>query len=79
MSPVDYSDPILKRKNSKDREVPIFTRTAQFKEIKTKDLVLLSREALPLDGNSDLKATWNSMGDFLTLLEVKDVVLACFD
>lgn len=79
MFPVDYFDPILKRKNSQDREVPIFTRQAQFKEIKTKDLVLLSREALPLYGNTDLKATWNSMGDFLTLLKEEDVVLACFD
>ena len=79
MFPVDSSDPILKRKNSQDREYRIFTKEAQFREIKTKDLVLLSREALPLDGNSDLKATWNSMGDFLTLLEEEDVVLACFD
>ena len=40
--------------------------------------MILSREALPLGGNSDLKATWNSMGDLLTLLQEKDVVLACF-
>ena len=40
--------------------------------------MLLSREALPLGGNSDLKATWNSMGDLLTLLQEEEVVLACF-
>lgn len=79
MSEVNDSRPKLKRKFSQDREVPIFTKRGQFKEIKTRDLVLLSKEALPLYGNSDLKTTWNSMGDLLALLEEKDVVLACFD
>ena len=69
MSPVEDSQPKLKRKFSQDRDVPIFTKQGQFKEIKTRDLVLLSKEALPLYGNSDLKTTWNSMGDLLTLLE----------
>lgn len=41
--------------------------------------MLLSKEALPLGGNSDLKATWKSMGDLLTLLQEKEVVLACVD
>jgi hypothetical protein len=78
MWPVANSRP-KKKRFSQDKDVPIFDKFSQFREIKTRDLVLLSREELPLYGNSDLKTTWNSMGDLLTLLEEKDVVLACFD